>query len=472
MNLTIMLEINQVKLERQKWTLHLWKNAGYKGVADYYPGTGKTFLGILAIDETEETIKGVYVISTPNDIILKQWASYIVNLPKHLQNRIVLKTKNQLLTENIIYKDVSAFIIDEIHECTTESNEPLLNGTIVYAKRILGLTGTTGHVNFKNVTKYLPIIDVISEQEAKSKGFVAEMIEYNLALTLNEKELITYNNYSDAISKNMVLFNNNLRLVTFVCYGGKHPDTGVTYPSGQWAMSIAMQNGWHNKLDLNIPNHKEIDRVYNPSAIISNAHFLMIIINKRKKFLSDLKIKEETVLKLVKKFKGVKTIVFSESTAFADRIGIKLNENKIPTVVFHSKLKTVYKPGKTGKLIKFGAGRLKTEAIDAIKHGLADVISTTKALDKGLDVLDLRFSIITSGTTSINQEIQRKSRAGRKEAENDDPVLHVNLYVKDTVDEKWLNTRQQNNATKPIFVDSIEAISYRPQPNYFTYEDL
>ena len=93
-------------------------------------------------------------------------------------------------------------------------------------------------------------------------------------------------------------------------------------------------------------------------------------------------------------------------------------------------------------------------------------------MDKGLDVLDLRFSIITSGTTSINQEIQRKSRAGRKEVDNDDPVLHVNLYFKDTQDELWLRKRQQNNSTAPIFIETVEEVSYRPQPNYFNYEDL
>lgn len=467
-----MLQINQLKLERQKQTLLLWENNKHDGVVDYYPGTGKTFLGILAIQRLEEKHKGVYVISVPNDVILKQWKGYIDKLPKNLQSRILLKTKSMLLTENIIYKDVLLLIIDEIHEYTTENSEALLNGTIVYSKCFLGLTGTTSHINFKNVTQHHPIIDVVSEQEAKSKGFVAEMIEYNLGLKLDGKELQTYDNYSSAITKNMALFNNNLRLVTLVVYGGKHPETGISYPSGQWAMSIAVKNGWHNKLDLNIPSHKEIDNKYNPSAVISNANFLMQIVNRRKKFLAEHKAKEETVLKLVKQFKGVKTIIFSESTRFADRMGIILNENRIPTVTFHSKLKTVLKPGKTGKLIKYGVGRLKTEAIDAIKNGLADVISTTKALDKGLDVLDLRFSIITSGTTSINQEIQRKSRAGRKEVDNDDPVLHVNLYFKDTQDELWLRKRQQNNSTAPIFIETVEEVSYRPQPNYFNYEDL
>jgi superfamily II DNA or RNA helicase len=115
--------------------------------------------------------------------------------------------------------------------------------------------------------------------------------------------------------------------------------------------------------------------------------------------------------------------------------------------------------------------RLKKEAIEGLTTGRYTVLSTTKALDKGLNIPDIRFSIIASGTSSIDQETQRKARAGRKETESDDPVLNINLYIKNTQDEVWLRKRQENNNTSPIFVDKIEDISYRPQPN-FTYEDL
>lgn len=93
-------------------------------------------------------------------------------------------------------------------------------------------------------------------------------------------------------------------------------------------------------------------------------------------------------------------------------------------------------------------------------------------MDKGLNIPDLRFSIITSGTSSIDQETQRKARAGRKEAHSDDPVLNVNLYIKDTQDEIWLRKRQENNNTSPIFVEKLEDIVYKPQPNYFNIDDL
>lgn len=467
-----MIEIDPKRLERQEETITRWQLCDYKGIANYYPGVGKTFLAVLAIKRYDHIFKSNYLILTPNDVILKQWTKTLETFPVHLKNRIILKTKGQIHSEKLTYKDVGILIIDEIHEYTTELDQTLLDKSVIHYKAFLGLTGTTSGNNFRNVLKYFNIFDTIDEYEAKSKGFIAEMIEYNWGLNLEGKDITTYENYTNLINQLMPLFDNNLKKAEYICYGGINLADNVRYEGGKWAITLAYKKGWSNKLDLNIPSHKEIDQKYNPSAFISNANLLLQIVNRRKKFLCDVKVKQDAVVKLVKKFKNTKTIIFSESTTFADKIGLVLNENKISTAVFHSKLKADMRPGKTGKLIKFGAVRLKRDAIEGLISGKYTAISTTKALDKGLNIPDLRFSIITSGTTNIDQETQRKSRVGRKEAESDDPVLNVNLYIKNTQDEVWLRKRQENNTFKPIYVDNFEDITYRPQPNYFNLTDL
>lgn len=467
-----MLVLDPNRVERQLNCIDKWEQAGYNGIADWYPGSGKTYLAILAIQRVEAKFKSNYVISVPNDIIYKQWIKLLDTFPVHLKNRIIVKTKGVLLSEGIKYKDVGLFIIDEVHEYTSEKSEPLLDKTIIEHKMFLALTGTTNHVNFKNVIKHYPVIDVLSEYEAKSKGFIAEMIEYNYGLTMTKRDTDIYANYTKLINELMVVFDNNLMKAQYICYGGVNPANGIKYQSGQWAMALALKKGWSNKLDLNIPAHAEINRLYNPSSFITQANLLLTIVNRRKQLLAETSIKYETVVKLLKKFTDTKTIVFSESTKFADRVGLLLNEEGIKTAVFHSKIKTQMRLGKAGKLIKFGSVRLKREAIEGLTNGNYKALSTTRSLDKGLNIPDLRFSIITSGTSSIDQETQRKARAGRKEAESDDPVLNVNLYIKDTQDEVWLRKRQENNNTAPIFVDKLEDIVYRPQPNYFNYDDL
>lgn len=466
-----MIQIDPLRLARQEEALDKWEIAGYDGIADHYPGVGKTFLALLAIQRFEKKSRSTYVISVPNDVIYKQWIKTIEFFPVHLKQRVLIKTKGQLLTENLTYKDVGLFIIDEIHEYTTENSIPLLDKTIIQHKAFLGLTGTTNHTNFRNVLKYHKVFDVISEYEAKSKGFIAEMLEYNLGLELVGKPLTSYENLTNLINQLMPLFDNNLKKAQYICYGGINPRDGQRYEAGKWAMTLAIQKGWNNNLDLNIPAHRELDQKFNPSSFISNANLLMQVVNRRQRLLAEVAIKEQTVIKLLKKFNNTKTIVFSESTKFADRLGLLLTEENISNAVFHSKLKPQMRMGKGGKLIKFGTVRLRNDAIEGLTTGRYTVLSTTKALDKGLNIPDIRFSIIASGTSSIDQETQRKARAGRKETESDDPVLNINLYIKNTQDEVWLRKRQENNTISPIFVDKIEDISYRPQPN-FTYEDL
>ena len=195
-----------------------------------------------------------------------------------------------------------------------------------------------------------------------------------------------------------------------------------------------------------------------------------------KELLNQVESKYTASLELINKFNKVKTIVFSESAEFADKLGDILNTNNHPTVIYHSKIQTkVVTSEKTGKLIKLGKVRLKTLAINSIKKGTARVLCTAKSLDRGLDIEDLRFGLTTSGTQNPTQYKQRRGRTGRKEHNifGDVPVLLVNLYVVGTQDEKWLRKRQENSKHEIVWVNSIEDISYIPPANIeFTTNDL
>ena len=227
---------------------------------------------------------------------------------------------------------------------------------------------------------------------------------------------------------------------------------------------------------MSLEQHKLIEEVWNPNTIIGCARSLLTAIRSRKELLNLAESKYVTTLNLVNKFDKVKTIIFSESTEFADKIGDILINNNHPTVVYHSNLQTkIVTSEKSNKLIKFGKTRLKTKAIADIKTGKARVLSTAKSLDRGLDIEDLRFGITTSGTQNATQYKQRRGRTGRKEANvfGDVPVLLVNLFIADTQDEKWLRNRQKDSVHEIIWVTTIDDISYTPPPNIeFTIKDL
>jgi superfamily II DNA or RNA helicase len=460
------MQIDEKKLARQELGVEKWLNNNRQGIFDWHTGVGKTFGAELCIKANEKIERDTYVITVASATLELQWKSKLNHLPKHLLDRIVIKSAQTLLSEDIVY-EVGTLIIDELHEFTTEERLKLIDSTLIKCKRFLGLTASGDDKNFRKITKFYSIIDVITAEEAKAEGYVAEFIEYNLAVSLTDNEKITYDKLTETISKNMPKFDNTLSMAQKILVGGKH-DNGTYYSGAGWALGWAIKKGWHRELNLSFESHKQIDDLWNPGVIIGYARALMNAIRGRKDFLCNVNAKYTTTLELVTKFNKVKTIIFSESTDFADKIGIILNENKNPTVVYHSNLKTrIVTSEKSGKLIKQGKTRLKNEALASIKSGKSRILATAKSLDRGLDIEDLRFSITASGSQNPTQYKQRNGRTGRKEKGiyADVPVLLVNIYVKDSQDEKWLANRQSNNKHEPIVVSSVEDISYTPAPN-------
>ena len=151
----------------------------------------------------------------------------------------------------------------------------------------------------------------------------------------------------------------------------------------------------------------------------------------RKTFLYNHPIKIEATKELISTF-DVPTITFSESVKFAD----ELTKELFPWATsYHSKM---------GKY-------QKQKAIESFNDDRSDikVISTARALDEGFDIQDVSMAIVCSGTSTSRQDLQRTGRAIRWAPGK--TGLIVNLYIKDTQDEKWLRARQKKTVnTKRI----------------------
>lgn len=332
---------------------------------------------------------------------------------------------------------------------------------------MLCLTASGDDKNYKYVAKYAPIVDRITEEEAREKGFIEDFIEYNIGLSLTTDEQVRYNNLSETISLEMPRFNNDIRLAQLCLAGGIDQKNGNYYSASSWCLGVAVKRGWHENLNLNNENDAKINDAFHPNKIGAAAIRLMKAVRYRRDLLNTCKSKVKAVELLLSKFDDVKTIVFSESTAFADEVYEDV-KNKHKAVIYHSNLKTIIQPSpKTGKPIKIGSGRRKKQAIEAIRTDKARIIITSKALDKGFDVVDLRMGITASGSQNPTQYKQRGGRIKRKEQNifGDTTVLLVNLYVRDTQDEKWLKSRQQNITHKVIEVNSLNEIKFKPKAN-------
>jgi superfamily II DNA or RNA helicase len=467
------MQINQDKLNRQNIGIDRLEEQNFRGILYWATGVGKTFATQLAIKRLEKIDKQTYVIAVPSAELEKQWTEKIQGFPIHLKDRIVIKTAQALLMNKLQY-EVGTLIVDELHEFSSDERIKIIDGTLIKFKNFIGLTANADDKNFRPINKLFRIVDMISKEEAKEKGWIANSVEYNLSIDFTDLERQKYDKYTETIENLMPKFQKDVGLAFKVMSGGKDK-FGKYWSGSHYAMALARKMGWHTNLNLSLESHKKIDDLWNPSFFISWARMLTVAVRNRKELLYNAKNKHQAVLSLVKKFNKVKTIIFSESTTFSDEVAELLNSKGHTTVVYHSKLKPTMKPGKTGKLIKFGVGRLKTEAIQRIVAGTARILSTTKALDRGLDIPDLRFAITASGTQGTTQYNQRDGRNGRKEEglEDTDCVLNVTLYIKETQEEIWVRNRQSKSNQKQIYVDYLDDVTYTPPSNYeFTLNDL
>ena len=461
------MNIDKVREERQLEGVDKWIKAKCAGTLFYATGVGKTYTALLAIDRIERQRKPIYLITVSSYEVALQWMRQLQErYSKNMLDRVIVKSAQQLLTDDLKY-NVDVFIIDEAHEYASEERYKLIDGSLIKYKAILALTASADDKHYSRISKYAPIIDTITEEEAKEKGFIAEFIEYNVSLSLTADEMKRYEIFSQMVSDELPKFNNSLALAQMCISGGEDPKTGLYYAAYNWAKGLAVKKGWQENLNLNLEQHRELDNLWNPNKIIGYALRLMKGIRARRELLINCESKVTATIAIIKKFRNIKMIVFSESTDFADKIYDKLVDSE-KVVIYHSNLKTVIRPSeKTGKPIKIGKTRLKREAVEAIRSGKARVVVTSKALDKGFDVVDLRMGVTASGTQNPTQYKQRGGRVKRKELNifDDCTVLLVNLYVKDTQDEKWLKTRQSKAIHTIIDVDSIEDISYNPPEN-------
>ena len=117
------------------------------------------------------------------------------------------------------------------------------------------------------------------------------------------------------------------------------------------------------------------------------------------------------------------------------------------------------------------AGKIK--AIEHFNDDRSDikVISTARALDEGFDIQDVTLAIICSGTSTSRQDLQRTGRAIRWAPGK--TGLIVNLYIRDSQDEKWLKARQKKtvNTISVSSIDDIKQHLGQASLNYLNVEE-
>jgi superfamily II DNA or RNA helicase len=467
------MNINEIREERQKEGVEKWRVSGGRGTLNYETGVGKTHTAFLIIRGILRKHPDVDIrIIVPSNPLKVQWNEKIdeyIDSPKE-KSRLHVYGANEVIVNGIREENIYLTIFDEIHEFFSQGRLPILQDFYIKSKFKLGLTATPpeNKEDFKMLQYLCPIVDVITAKEALLKGFIAPYIVYNIGISLTPYEQEQYNSFTNKIDELFPYFEKNLNLVQSAIKGN-----AVTSPTNVKA-NIARMNGYVDSISSSelTPRQLEINKKVNPYKIGEYAFQLLKLFRERTELLYKAENKYKTGIEILKRFNTFKTICFSESTEFADRFATMVNMEIVdkPTtygqgedycVIYHSNLETKIVTNDKGVQSKFGLTKQKNYAVEQITNGNAKVFVTGSAMDRGLDVPDLRLALIFSRTSTKTQWKQRSGRIKRLDLLNENVnKLVINIYACDTQDEVWLKNSQKVENMPARWVYSIEDIVF------------
>lgn len=471
------------KDERQQIATDKWWNASKYGshadmwgTLNHITGFGKTyetcqyiikpFLALYeAVYKIQHQVDCVVMIMTPLADLVKQWEKTMEKLG--VKGDVQVTTVHSLVVNDRKPK-VGLLIVDELHYFYGGSDAEVFyryaNGELLKRNYMVGLTATPYFRDgrHKLLLEQVPVIDTVTEKEAKDNGWIPRTNEYNLAVKMSIEEHNAYYENEALLTKfGAMLGDNPFLAANRVLQGGY--SGGQFYKGFQFATFWAKKNGWEPGCA------PEINAIWNPNLVIGYGKAYMKCINKRMMLLGSVQAKLDAAVELIKRL-NVPTITFSKSTEVADLLTVACNKEGIAAASYHSNIesKAMIDPT-TGDLFRvksgpnkgqpkiFGAKTLKERTLEDMKSGKLQVLNTVDAASTGLDIPRIRLAIILARGTSDNKQKQRAGRVKRFDPNDlDASMLVVNLYVPLTKDEQYV--QQSQRANKGQIVHSIDDV--------------
>lgn len=476
------------KSERQNISIEKWRQANGKGTLNLIMRFGKTRIASEICKRFyEKHLNACIIAVAPNAVTTK-------NLKDNLPNKVHVYSANILI--NGIKKDdnksCDLLILDEVHKLLSE--ETLDSIRKINYHYILCLTGSTLDKKSIDILNSLkaPIIDSISELEAIKEGWIANSIEYNLGIDLDEHDKVTYAKYTEQIVEVLNSFrllsikvnnifktkivNTDFNLVLAAYAGVRYKDkngNSVFIKPTIIRNVLADVMGWSRDMILDNDYNKQINAYWNPDNIYERAKKFTDFVRQRNNILIHNRPKINAVISILK-HNSVPTICFNESIPMVEDLYEYFNKDGI---AYHSSIESRYviNPNtgnyytyKNGNPKKLGQASLKKLAIEGIKNGTYKYLFTAQSLNEGLTIDNIEQVITTGGSCNSQTHSQRIARGKTYDYLNPNKCcIIINLYIKDfkigenevkSRDKQKLIQRQSQSENIPIWVDNIDEI--------------
>jgi superfamily II DNA or RNA helicase len=403
--------MNDIKDQIQRKGLNKWwaYPVTGRGTLQYATGVGKTRCGVLAatvIVATHGIDNCNILILTPTETIRdRAWKEEF----KKWGHMDIFNSCVECVCIQTAYKYVGQHydlvIADEIHNYISPEYFNFFSSN-KYDK-ILGLSAYIDPVKVLLLNTIAPICDRINTKEASELGLISEFKLCNVPLTLSNDEKKSYDSANGNFNRLFSFFEKDLKLM----YACMNKNTYINFLARKGL---------------------ELDDENKTFPFQCNAAMA-----KRKKILYNSSSKLQAVEHICKQYPEKKTIIFSQTIDFADKVTKALKDT---CVSFHSKLG---KKARTANLDKLIDNRTKVTRI-----------STAKALNEGMNVPDISMAIIASGTSKTKDLIQRIGRTVRWEEGKQ--ALIFRLYIENSQEEKWMSSSQQGYSVEVMRLDNVK----------------
>ena len=363
------------RTERQKLCMKRWLQSGGKGSVVACTGFGKTRLALdLADAFISKNPQAQLLVVVPTQVLKDQWITQIDE--RGLGLNICVEVINTVIKYDWT---VDMLILDEAHRAAAQQMIQIFDK--VQYSYILCLTGTMERLDMRHLllSKYAPICDRITLEEAEKEGWVAVHKEYAVMLNV---DLTEYNQWNSRFNKAFAFFNFQFDVAMKAA-------TDYTVRS-----KIAKQLG----VDVKMVSAMGMEFVRSLKA--------------RKEFIMNHPKKIEIARKIIEARKNHKIITFSGTIKQSEAIGIGW--------VMHSKK----------------SKKLNAETIEQFNKAQCGVLNTSKAADEGVDIAGVDTEIILHTDSSKIRKGQRLGRAVRFE---EGKVAEIfTLIIAGTQETKWL----------------------------------
>ena len=357
------------------------------------------------------------IVIVPTETLQNQWKAELD------ERGLGFNTEVHIINTVIKYKwQCDTLVIDEIHRTPAESFQRVFS--CVKYKHVLGLTATFERLDGKEkiISKYCPVIDTITTEEALFNGWISKFNEYRVLIDVPDLEV--YKQYNKEFQQHYEFFQFDFDL----------------------AMKMVGKNGYKNRIAYRDQLCPENATKQEKSEILKNITYhamgFMQCIQKRKAFINNHPKKIELANRIIEARRDKKIITFSNTIEMAKQISYG----------------EVYS-GKTSK--KKGAAMIT--AFNRASHG---VINTSQKANEGLDVRGLSVAIILGTDSSKTKAVQRRGRVIRFQEDKIAEVFY--LIINNTVESEWFAKAHQGE--QYITIDEANLYKVLNNEPYKTYQ--